>query len=75
MIKTFTVSADVQLHSDYKRLCIDRGTNISKALQEFMQSELGDKQKAFELLEKRVDELENTVYQKTVSESKNKNGF
>jgi hypothetical protein len=75
MIKTFTVSAEQELHSDYKRLCIDRGTNVSKALQEFMQSELDGKQKAFEQLEKRVDDLETLINTKPKAEIKNQNGF
>ena len=60
-MKTFTVSADPELHRRYQGLCLERETSLSKEFQIFMKSELDGNKNSFKDLQNQVSNLEEVV--------------
>lgn len=74
MAHTFTVSADKEVHDQYKRFCIDHRLKVSTELQRFMEGEIAGKQEAYNALVNQVDNLQKAVNELT-GNNQDKGGF
>jgi hypothetical protein len=70
MAYTKTISCKEETYIEFQKLCIERGTKVSTELQAFMESELSDKQKAFDSLVDQVNNLQNIVNELTGAKNK-----
>lgn len=59
--KTYTISADDQLMEEFDKHCAENKIKRSEAFQNFMKSELSEKEAAFKRLEERVSFLEEAL--------------
>ena len=58
---TFTVSSLEKLHKDFKKVVYARGSNVSEAIVEYMQSEVDGIDKEFNDLKESFDKLSDRV--------------
>ena len=57
MAHTFTVSTTAKLHEEFKKVVYARGSNISEAICQYMQSEIDGTEEEFRKLKRSVDDL------------------
>ena len=57
MAHTFTVSTTNELHESFKKAVYARGSNVSEAINAFMQSEIDGTQAEFNKLKETVNDL------------------
>lgn len=61
MAHTFTVSTNAKLHEEFKKVVYARGSNISEAICQYMQSEVDGTEEEFNKLKDTVDDLVNRI--------------